>query len=82
MNYNVQQRRRQHPEVDWRQPITFMTESDRVIHPRSTGKNYANQQEPKRCICGARAVEHDSWTGEYAKTGCDMLYIERSESIR
>lgn len=74
-------RRARHPEVDWHQPLTFMVEDDNVIHPRSTGRNHTNQ-EPLYCICGAAASAHDSWTGECAATGCEMLYTERPEGIR
>jgi len=73
---SIYQRRAHHPEVDWQSPLTFHHEDDRVIHPRSTGRNYSTAHAVKLCVCGATVDAHDPLTGECFQTGCQMFYEE------
>lgn len=75
MSATREQRRASHPEVDWQCPITFGLADDEAIHPRSTGRNYANSVAPKPCICGCPTTAHNFDTGECLSCGCEWLQV-------
>lgn len=73
MTASRDERRASHPEIDWRHPITLMNTNDETIHPRSTGRNYANSVARPLCICGCTTDAHDLDTGECRVCGCEWL---------